>query len=132
MNKLLFQKLIAQTSDSPISLEVSHADGLFIYTEEGEKYTDFISGIAVSSLGHNHPIIIEALHKQIDKHLHVMVYGEFIQKPQLEFAELLLGQLPEKLEQVYLVNSGTEANEGALKLAKKYTKRSKFVAFKNS
>ncbi|MEP1152260.1 MAG: aspartate aminotransferase family protein [Balneola sp.] len=132
MNKLLFQKLIAQTSDSPISLEVSHADGLYIYTKEGNRYTDFISGIAVSSLGHNHPKIIKALHEQIDKHLHVMVYGEFIQKPQLEFAELLLKQLSEKLEQIYLVNSGTEANEGALKLAKKYTKRSKFVAFKNS
>mgnify|MGYP003632454387 FL=1 len=93
---------------------------------------DFISGIAVSSLGHNHPKVIDALHQQIDKHLHVMVYGEFIQKPQLEFAELLLDQLPNKMEQIYLVNSGTEANEGALKLAKKYTERTKFVAFNNS
>lgn len=132
MTKLLFQKIIAQTSENPISLEVSHANGPYIYTTEGKQYLDFISGIAVSSLGHNHPKVIEALHKQIDKHLHVMVYGEFIQKPQLEFAELLLDQLPVELEQVYLVNSGTEANEGALKLAKKYTKRSKFVAFKNS
>lgn len=132
MNKLLFQQVIAQTSDSPISLEVSHANGPYIFTTKGDRYLDFISGIAVSSLGHNHPKIIEALHEQIDKHLHVMVYGEFIQKPQLEFAELLLEQLPERLEQIYLVNSGTEANEGALKLAKKYTKRSKFVAFKNS
>lgn len=132
MNKLLFQKIIAQTSDSPISLEVSHANGPFIYTTEGKQYLDFISGIAVSSLGHNHPKVIDALHKQIDKHLHVMVYGEFIQKPQLEFAELLLDQLPDTMEQIYLVNSGTEANEGALKLAKKYTGRSKFVAFNNS
>jgi len=132
LNKLLFEKLIAQTSDAPISLEISHSDGVFIYTTDGERYLDFISGIAVSSLGHNHPKVIEALHKQIDKHLHVMVYGEFIQKPQLDFAELLLGQLPEKLEQIYLVNSGTEANEGALKLAKKYTGKSKLVAFKNS
>jgi acetylornithine/succinyldiaminopimelate/putrescine aminotransferase len=93
---------------------------------------DFISGIAVSSLGHNHPKVIKALHEQIDKHLHVMVYGEFVQKPQIEFAELLLDQLPDKMEQIYLVNSGTEANEGALKLAKKYTKRTKFVAFNNS
>ena len=132
MNKLLFKKLIAQTSDNPISLEISHANGVFLHTTDGKKFLDFISGIAVSSLGHNHPKVIEALHEQIDKHLHVMVYGEFVQKPQIEFAELLLRQLPSKLEQIYLVNSGTEANEGALKLAKKYTERSKFVAFNNS
>ncbi len=132
MNKLLFQKIIAQTSDSPIGLEVSHANGSYIYTTKGDQFLDFISGIAVSSLGHNHPKVIDALHQQIDKHLHVMVYGEFIQKPQLEFAELLLDQLPNKMEQIYLVNSGTEANEGALKLAKKYTERTKFVAFNNS
>jgi acetylornithine/succinyldiaminopimelate/putrescine aminotransferase len=132
LNKLLFKKLIAQTSDNPISLEVSHSSGVYIHTTNGEKYLDFISGIAVSSLGHNHPKVIKALHEQIDKHLHVMVYGEFVQKPQIEFAELLLDQLPDKMEQIYLVNSGTEANEGALKLAKKYTKRTKFVAFNNS
>tara|TARA_R110002124_G_scaffold183735_9_gene351237 strand:- start:15426 stop:16607 length:1182 start_codon:yes stop_codon:yes gene_type:complete len=132
LNKLLFQKIIAQTSDSPIGLEVSHANGSYIYTTKGDQFLDFISGIAVSSLGHNHPKVIDALHQQIDKHLHVMVYGEFIQKPQLEFAELLLDQLPNKMEQIYLVNSGTEANEGALKLAKKYTERTKFVAFNNS
>jgi acetylornithine/succinyldiaminopimelate/putrescine aminotransferase len=132
LNKLLFKKLIAQTSDNPISLEISHANGVFLHTTDGKKFLDFISGIAVSSLGHNHPKVIEALHEQIDKHLHVMVYGEFVQKPQIEFAELLLRQLPSKLEQIYLVNSGTEANEGALKLAKKYTERSKFVAFNNS
>lgn len=132
MNKLLFQKLIAQTSDNPIALEVSHAEGVYIYTTSEERYLDFISGIAVSSLGHNHPKVVQALHDQIDKHLHVMVYGEFIQKPQIEFASLLIDQLPKNLEQIYLVNSGTEANEGALKLAKKYTGRTKFVAFKNS
>ena len=132
MNKLLFKKLIAQTSDSPISLEISHANGVFLYTTDGKRFLDFISGIAVSSLGHNHPKVIKALHEQIDKHLHVMVYGEFVQKPQIEFADLLLKQLPSKLEQIYLVNSGTEANEGAIKLAKKYTERSKLVAFKNS
>jgi acetylornithine/succinyldiaminopimelate/putrescine aminotransferase len=132
VNKLLFQKLIAQTSDNPIALEVSHAEGVYIYTTSEERYLDFISGIAVSSLGHNHPKVVQALHDQIDKHLHVMVYGEFIQKPQIEFASLLIDQLPKNLEQIYLVNSGTEANEGALKLAKKYTGRTKFVAFKNS
>lgn len=132
MNKLLFQKIIAQTSDSPIGLVVSHANGPYIYTTEGKQFLDCISGIAVSSLGHNHPKVIKALHEQIDKHLHVMVYGEFIQKPQLEFAELLLDQLPDSMEQIYLVNSGTEAIEGALKLAKKSTGRSKLVSFKNS
>lgn len=115
-----------------MALEISNAKGCYIYTSSGKSYLDFISGIAVSSLGHGHPKIIKALHEQIDRHLHVMVYGEYIQKPQLEFAQLLLDQLPDSMEQIYLVNSGTEANEGALKLAKKYTGRSKFVAFKNS
>lgn len=115
-----------------MALEISNAKGCYIYTSSGKSYLDFISGIAVSSLGHGHPKIIKALHEQIDRHLHVMVYGEYIQKPQLEFAQLLLDQLPDSMEQIYLVNSGTEANEGALKLAKKYTGRSKLVAFKNS
>jgi len=132
LNKILFKQLLAQTSDNPLALEISHSNGCYIYTTKGRRYLDFISGIAVSSLGHNHPKVIKALHDQIDKHLHVMVYGEFIQRPQIEFASLLLSQLPENLEQVYLVNSGTEANEGALKLAKKYTERTKFVAFKDS
>ena len=127
-----FKKSVAQTSDAPIGLEISHAEGPFLYTTDGKRYVDFISGIAVSSLGHRHPKVIKAIKEQVDKHLHVMVYGEFIQKPQLEFAELLTSILPDKLDQVYFVNSGTEANEGALKLAKKHTGRSKLVAFKNS
>jgi|TARA_R100000541_G_scaffold59110_2_gene71878 acetylornithine/N-succinyldiaminopimelate aminotransferase len=132
LNKLLFKKIIAQTSDTPMALEISNAEGCYINTVSGESYLDFISGIAVSSLGHKHPKVISALHEQIDKHLHVMVYGEFVQKPQIEFAQLLLEQLPASMEQIYLVNSGTEATEGALKLAKKYTQRTKLVAFKNS
>lgn len=127
-----FLKYIAQTSDAPMGLEVSHAEGPYIYTSDGRHIVDFISGIAVSSLGHRHPKVVEAIHQQVDKHLHVMVYGEFAQKPQVDFAELLTLQLPEKLEQVYLVNSGTEATEGALKLAKKFTGRSKLIGFKNS
>lgn len=115
-----------------MALEISNAEGCYINTVSGESYLDFISGIAVSSLGHKHPKVISALHEQIDKHLHVMVYGEFVQKPQIEFAQLLLEQLPASMEQIYLVNSGTEATEGALKLAKKYTRRTKLVAFKNS
>ena len=127
-----FKKNIAQTSDFPIGLEIDYAEGAFLVTKEGKRYVDFISGIAVSSLGHRHPKVIEAIKAQLDKHLHVMVYGEFVQQPQVDFAELLTSILPESLNQVYFVNSGTEANEGALKLAKKHTGRSKLVAFKNS
>ncbi len=127
-----FKSVVAQTSDAPLGLEIESAEGVYLKTTGGREFIDFISGIAVSSLGHRHPSVVSAIKEQVDKHLHVMVYGEFIQKPQLEFAELLTAQLPEHLEQVYFVNSGTEANEGALKLAKKYSGRSKFVAFKNS
>jgi acetylornithine/N-succinyldiaminopimelate aminotransferase len=130
--RLSFQRHIAQTSDSPIGLEISHALGPYLYTTDGERYVDFISGIAVSSLGHRHPDVMDAIRKQTEKHLHVMVYGEFIQKPQSEFAELLAAQLPASLGCIYLVNSGTEANEGALKLAKKHTGRTGMVAFHNS
>lgn len=126
-----FYRHVAQTSDEPMGLEVDYAEGPYIYTTDGKKYIDFISGIAVSSLGHRHPKVIEAIRKQIDKHLHVMVYGEFIQKPQSQFAELLTSHLHESLDRVYFVNSGTEANEASLKLAKKYTGRSGFIAFNN-
>ena len=127
-----FKSVIAQTSDAPIGLEIDSADGIYLKTTDGKKCFDFISGIAVSSLGHRHPKVINAIKNQLDKYLHVMVYGEFIQKPQLEYAELLTTNLPKHLEQIYFVNSGTEANEGALKLAKKYTGKSKLIAFKNS
>jgi acetylornithine/succinyldiaminopimelate/putrescine aminotransferase len=127
-----FYRHIAQTSDSPIGLEISHAKGIYLYTTDGRRYTDFISGIAVSSLGHSHPKVVQAVQEQAAKHMHVMVYGEFIQKPQSELAGLMVSQLPESLQRIYFVNSGTEANEGALKLAKKHTRRTKLVAFKNS
>lgn len=130
LNKFLTH--IAQTSDDPLGLEIDYAEGPFLYTTNGKRFVDFISGIAVSSLGHRHPKVVEAIHKQVDKHLHVMVYGEFVQQPQVDFAELLTSNLPKKLEQIYLVNSGTEATEGALKLAKKYTGRTKLIGFKNS
>ncbi len=130
-HKEQFYSHIALTSDEPMALEVESAEGPFIYTKDGKRYVDFISGIAVSSLGHRHPAVTEAIKKQVDRHLHVMVYGEFIQDPQSDYAELLTSQLPEALDRVYFVNSGTEANEGALKLAKKFTGRHKFVAFNN-
>ncbi|MGM0588409.1 MAG: aspartate aminotransferase family protein [Bacteroidota bacterium] len=127
-----FYQHIAQTSDAPMGLQIESAEGPFLYTADGQRYVDFISGIAVSSLGHRHPKVVEAIKAQVDRHLHVMVYGEFIQQPQSAFAELLTSQLPDQLDRVYLVNSGTEANEGALKLAKKHTGRHKFVSFHNS
>lgn len=123
---------LAQTSDNPIGLEIEKAEGCHIYTKDGKKFIDLISGIAVSSLGHRHPAVIAAIKHQLDKYLHVMVYGEFIQEPQSRYAELLCSRLPDSLDRVYLVNSGTEAVEGALKLSKKHTGRSKFIAFNNS
>lgn len=129
--KSSFYDHVAQTSDAPMGLEVDRAEGPFIYTTDGKRYVDFISGIAVSSLGHRHPSVVKAVKDQVDRHLHVMVYGEFIQKPQSEYAKLLTSQLPDTLDRVYFVNSGTEANEGALKLAKKYTGRHKLVAFRH-
>jgi acetylornithine/N-succinyldiaminopimelate aminotransferase len=127
-----FYRHIAQTSDDPMGLEVEYAEACTLYTTDGKQYTDFISGIAVSSLGHRHPNVLRAIRDQLDRHLHVMVYGEFIQAPQSRFAKLLCDQLPESLDRVYFVNSGTEAIEGALKLAKKYTGRHKLIAFQNS
>jgi len=130
--KASFYGHIAQTSDNPMGLEIEQAEGCHIYTTDGRKFVDLISGIAVSSLGHRHPDVIRAIKNQLGRHLHVMVYGEFIQKPQSELAQLLCDQLPDSLDRVYFTNSGTEAVEGALKLAKKSTGRANFVAFKNS
>jgi acetylornithine/succinyldiaminopimelate/putrescine aminotransferase len=127
----LFYKHIAQTSENPVGLEIDYAEGPFFFTTNGKRYVDFISGIAVSSLGHRHPAVIKAVKEQLDRHLHVMVYGEFIQRPQVQYAKLLTDQLPASLNQAYFVNSGTEAVEGALKLAKKHTGRHKLVAFSN-
>jgi len=112
-----------------MGLEIERAEGPFVYTTDKKRYVDFISGIAVSSLGHRHPKVVKAVKHQVDRHLHVMVYGEFIQEPQSKYAKLLASQLPDSLDRVYFVNSGTEANEGALKLAKKHTGRHKFVGF---
>jgi acetylornithine/succinyldiaminopimelate/putrescine aminotransferase len=112
-----------------MGLEIDRAEGPFIFAKDGRCYVDFISGIAVSSLGHRHPAVVEAVKAQVDRHLHVMVYGEFIQRPQAQYAKVLAGQLPESLDRAYFVNSGTEAVEGALKLAKKHTGRHKLIGF---
>jgi acetylornithine/succinyldiaminopimelate/putrescine aminotransferase len=128
----LFLQHIGQTSENPLGLEIIRANGIYLYDADGKQYIDLISGIAVSNLGHGNPEIIKAIKEQCDKHLHLMVYGEFIQQPQVEFAKLLTDQLPKNLESVYFVNSGSEANEGAIKLAKRFTGRSEIVAFKNA
>jgi len=130
-NKDIFYKHIAQTSDAPMGLEIDHAKGPFFFTEDGQRYIDFISGIAVSSLGHRHPAVLKAIKNQLERHLHVMVYGEFIQQPQVQYARLLTDQLPSSLDRVYFVNSGTEAVEGALKVTKKHTDRHKLIGFRN-
>ena len=127
-----FARHVAWTSDSPIGLVVESAEGPFLQLADGRRVVDLISGIAVSTVGHRHPRVVEAIRTQIDRHLHVMVYGEFVQKPQAEFAKLLAQHLPSSLQVVYFTMSGTEANEGALKLAKKFTGRTGLVAFERS
>jgi acetylornithine/succinyldiaminopimelate/putrescine aminotransferase len=126
-----YLKYLAQTSDEPMLLEPDYAEGIYIYDVEGKKYLDLISGISVSNLGHRHPRVVNAVKEQVDKYMHVMVYGEFVQSPQAKFAERLIEVLPENLNKVYLVNSGSEAVEGAMKLAKKFTGRTNFVSFQN-
>jgi len=123
---------LAQTSDQPLGFEIERAEGPFLFLTNGDRLIDFISGIAVSSLGHRHPAVLRAIHSQLDKHLHVMVYGEFIQESQVQFSRHLADILPDSLDCIYFTMSGTEANEGALKLAKKYTGRSRMIAFEQS
>ena len=127
-----FFKYQAQTSPHPLSIEVSHAKGSYIYNTSGKKYLDFVAGVSANSLGHCHPIVTAAIKDQLDTYAHVMVYGEFIQKPQIALCKLLVKNSPKELNSVYLTNSGTEATEGALKLAKRVTERSEIIAAKNS
>ncbi|NND71062.1 MAG: aspartate aminotransferase family protein [Rhodothermales bacterium] len=127
-----FKKHVAQTSDMPLGLRVARASGPFIFLDDGRRVIDLISGIAVSSLGHCHPEVVHAIREQAAKYLHVMVYGEFILQPQVLLATLLAAQLPEQLQVVYFTSSGTEAVEGALKLAKKATGRKRLVSFEQS
>lgn len=122
----------AQTSTAPSLLEIDYAKGVYLYNTEGKSYLDFVSGFAVSNIGHRHPNVIKAIKDQVDKYLHLTVYGEFVQSPQVKFAEKLVSLLPQNLNSVYFVNSGTEATEGALKLAKRYTNRTNIVSFYNS
>lgn len=119
---------LAQTTDFPLLIEVEKAEGIHLFGPEGQTYIDLISGIGVSNVGHRHPKVLEAIQQQLDKYLHLMVYGEYVQSPQVSLAKALCDTLPESLNNVYLVNSGSEAIEGALKLAKRYTGKPNFIS----
>ncbi len=122
----------AQTSPHPLAMEISHANGSYIYDSNNKAYLDFVAGVSANSLGHNHPKVVNAIKNQLDKYMHVMVYGEYIQEPAVELVKLLAKHLPKPLETTYLTNSGTEAIEGALKLAKRFTGRSQIIAAKHA
>ena len=127
-NRQLFLSHLAQTTDFPLAIEIVKAEGVYLYGPHGERYLDLISGIGVSNVGHCHPKVVAAIHQQVDQYLHVMVYGEYIQSPQTQLAKALVETLPPGLDNVYLVNSGSEAIEGAMKLAKRYTNRRNLIS----
>ena len=127
-----FFKYQAQTTPHPLAMEISHAKGSYIYDTNGKAYLDFVAGVSACSLGHSHPKVVNAIKAQLDKYLHVMVYGEYILKPAVELSKLLAQHLPKPLESTYLVNSGTEAIEGSIKLARRFTGRSEIIAAKNA
>jgi acetylornithine/succinyldiaminopimelate/putrescine aminotransferase len=130
-NRQLFLSHIAQTSPAPLMLEIERAEGVYLYSSEGKKYIDLIAGISVSNLGHCNPQVVKAVQQQAEKYMHLMVYGEFVESPQVKYAERLISFLPPQLNNVYFTNSGTEATEGALKLAKRVTGRTQLISFKN-
>ena len=127
-----FLKYQAQTSPNPLALEIQNAKGSYVYDVNNKEYLDFIAGVSALPLGHQHPKVNKAIKKQVDTYLHVMVYGEFIQKPQVELVKFLASKLPKNLQSTYLTNSGTEATEGAIKLAKKVTGRYEIISAKNA
>ncbi len=132
-NRQLFFQHIAQTSDFPLGLEIERAEGIYLFGQDAEKpYMDLISGIGVSNVGHRHPRVLEAIHNQLDKYLHLMVYGEYVQTAQTQLAQALTQTLPENLDTVYFTNSGTEAVEGAMKVAKRYTGRTELISCFNA
>lgn len=128
----LFLEHVGQTSDNPMLLEIERAEGVWFYGPNGERWMDLISGVSVSNIGHGHPEVVEAVCEQTRRHMHLMVYGEVVQSPQVRYAERLAELLPDPLDSVYFVNSGSEAVEGALKLAKRYTGRTELVSFRNA
>lgn len=128
----LFLLNTAQTSPFPRLLEIERAEGMYLYDHTGKKFMDLVSGFAVSNIGHRHPRVVQAIKDQADKYLHLTVYGEYVQSPQVKLAEKLSSILPKPLSAVYFVNSGAEATEGAMKLAKRYTGKSELIACRNS
>lgn len=128
----LFFKHLGQTSPAPLGLEIVRAEGVYLYDVTGKKYLDAIGGISVCNTGHRHPEVVSAIKDQADRYLHLLVYGELIQSPQVEYAHMLAGYLPEKLQSVYFTNSGAEATEGAMKLAKRVTGRTEIAGFDHS
>lgn len=131
-NRNLFLQHLGQTSAEPLAFEIVKAEGARLWDAEGREYIDLIGGISVCNVGHRHPKVIEAIKNQADAYLHVMIYGEIIQSPQVEYAKLLADNLPEKLNNIFFTASGSEATEGAMKLAKRSTGRTEIIAFKNS
>ncbi|MEH6619537.1 aspartate aminotransferase family protein [Maribacter arcticus] len=127
-----FLKYQAQTSPYPLGMEISHASGSYIYDTKGNAHLDFVAGVSACTLGHCHPEVVSAIKNQAEKYMHVMVYGEYAQSPATNYTKLLAENLPEPLEVTYLVNSGTEAIEGALKLARRYTGRSQIISAKTA
>ncbi len=123
---------VAQTSPSPMLVEVARAEGSFFYTPEGKRYYDLVAGVSVSNVGHANPAVVRAVQEQAARYMHVMVYGELVETPQVTYAERLAGLLPAPLESVYFVNSGAEAVEGALKLAKRYTRRTEIISMRRA
>ncbi|MFN7200309.1 MAG: aspartate aminotransferase family protein [Bacteroidota bacterium] len=131
-NRELFYRHLAQTSPAPLALEIVKADCATLYDAAGKEYIDLIGGISVANIGHRHPRVLTAMQEQMNAYLHVMVYGEFIESPQVRYAQLLASHLPAPLESVYFTNSGTEAIEGAMKLAKRVTNRTHIISFAHS
>lgn len=128
----LFLNHIAQTSPTPIGIEMVKASGIHLWDADGKKYVDLISGFSVCNIGHSHPSVVKAVQEQAAQYMHLIVYGEFIESPQVQYAKLLTDHLPASLNCVYFTNSGAEATEGAMKLAKRVTGRSKIIAFNNA
>lgn len=131
-NRELFLQHIAQTSAAPIGLEITKAEGIHLWDTAGKKYIDLISGFSVCNIGHSHPAVVKAVQEQAAAYMHLIVYGEFVESPQVQYAKLLTDHLPPSLNCVYFTNSGAEATEGAMKLAKRVTGRSKIIAFNNA
>ncbi|MCD8072586.1 MAG: aspartate aminotransferase family protein [Alistipes sp.] len=123
---------LGQTSPSPLKIEVERAEGVYFYPPEGKRYFDLISGVTVNNVGHKNPAVIEAVKRQADDYMHMMVYGELVQRPQVRYAALIASLMPQGLDSVYFLNSGSEAVEGALKLAKRCTARTEIICYRNA